>query len=67
MEAVSEGNLSGKAPSGVASAKSQRSKQSTTSNPRMLLGSDRTKFVKTVMESTFYPERTDSEAEEIGK
>ena len=33
----------------------------------MLMGNERTKFVTTVRDSTFYPERTDAETVAIGK
>ena len=49
--------LSGKAPSQVGSVAA--SYRSGTSNPRILLGDDRTKFVTTVLDSTFFPEKTD--------
>ena len=39
---------------------------STGSNPRILVGDDRTKFVQTVMNSTFNPANTDKETEQIG-
>jgi len=32
---------------------------------RILLGAERTKFVTTVKDSTFYPERTDAETVQI--
>lgn len=41
--------------------------QDSMSNPRILMGNDRTKFVKTVMESTFHPERTDAETVKISQ
>ena len=34
-------------------------------NPRILYGAERTKFVTTVMKSTFNPANTDAEAEQI--
>ena len=35
-------------------------------NPRMLMGDERTKFVTTVKNSTFNPGNTDKAAEQIG-
>jgi len=35
-------------------------------NPRILKGAERTKFVTTVMQSTFNPANTDAETEKIG-
>ena len=36
-------------------------------NPRILVGEERTKFVKTVMASTFNPENTDAETVKISE
>ena len=37
------------------------------SDPRILVGEDRTKFVTTVLNSTFHPESTDAETEKLSK
>ena len=59
-----------KAPSASASAKkevSQIQSNNSLANPRILVGTERTKFVTTVMDSTFHPEKTDQETVDISK
>ena len=62
-------NIENKLPDSVkpvAYEVSQRSSYSM-SNPRILKGDERTKFVTTVRDSTFFPEKTDEETVKISQ
>ena len=48
-------------------AKAPSNNGSTWSDPRILKGDERSKFVTSVMNTTFHPERTDKETIDISK
>ena len=49
------------APSGVSKRSAAPSSAFSTSDPRILKGDERTKFVTSIMNTTFCPEKTDAE------